>query len=141
MRRGLAMFNRSVLNYRLPGLEGVAPAGALLVSTLTPEELDRQLATIIARLRGALDPSAIYLFGSYAYGHPQSHSDLDLLVVVPESRLSAYQRDALAYLALGDIQLPVDVQVYTQAEFDARARLPVSFERTVRTKGRIVYAA
>ncbi len=50
-------------------------------------------------------------------------------------------RDAVAYRALGDIRLPIDVQVCTRTEFEKRAALPVSFERTVKTKGRIVYAA
>ena len=37
--------------------------------------------------------------------------------------------------------VPVDVQVYTRAEFETRAALAVSFERTVKHKGRVVYAA
>jgi len=99
------------------------------------------LLLAVQRLRDALTPTAIYLYGSYGYGTPQSHSDLDLLVVVPESVLSTFQRDALAYRALGDIPFPIDVQVYTQAEFDERSALTVSFERTVRLKGKLVHAA
>ncbi len=39
------------------------------------------------------------------------------------------------------IPVPIDVQVYTREEFESRASLPVSFERTVRQKGRVLYAA
>jgi predicted nucleotidyltransferase len=111
------------------------------VPILSPEQLEEKLAEIVRRLRAALDPVAIYFFGSYAYGTPQSHSDIDLLIVVEDSPLSPYQRDALAYRALGGIRCPIDVQVYTRAEFERRAALPVSFERTVKRKGKVVYAA
>lgn len=108
---------------------------------LNPSELETKLAEIVRRLREAFAPSAIYLFGSYAYGTPQSHSDLDLLVVVEDSRLNPYQRDGLAYRALRGIGVPKDVLVYTRQEFETRSELPVSFERTVRERGRVLYAA
>ena len=52
-----------------------------------------------------------------------------------------YARDAVAYRALGSIPVPIDVQVYTLAEFEKRASLAISFERTVRDKGKLIYAA
>jgi predicted nucleotidyltransferase len=108
---------------------------------LSAPELEQKLNEMIRRLRAAFSPLAIYLFGSYAYGAPQSHSDIDLLVVVEDSPLDAYERDGQAYLALSGLGVPKDVQVYTRAEFEQRAALPVSFERTVKTKGKIIYAA
>lgn len=108
---------------------------------LTRAEFEAQLGEIVARLRAALSPIAIYLYGSYAYGTPSPHSDIDLLVVVEDSRVGPYERDAVAYRALPDDRIPVDVQVYTRAEFEERAALPVSFERTVKRKGRLVHAA
>lgn len=111
------------------------------MSALTPAELETQLAEIIARLRREFTPVAIYLYGSYAYGTPGPHSDVDLLVVVEDSPLDPYQRDGRGYVALGDIPVPVDLQIYTRAEFEQRAALPVSFERTVAQKGRRIHAA
>ena len=108
---------------------------------LTQTELDSVLTEIVARLKAALSPVAIYLFGSYAYGTPRAGSDIDLLVVVADSPLSPYERDAIAYRALGEIPVPVDVQVYTRSEFDQRSALQVSFERTVKNKGKIIHAA
>jgi predicted nucleotidyltransferase len=81
------------------------------------------------------------LFGSFAYGQPGPDSDLDLLVVVADSDMSFYERSALAYRALRGIGVPIDVQVYTREEFDRRSALAVSFERTVKTKGHVLYAA
>lgn len=108
---------------------------------LTEAELQDKLDAIVERLRTAFSPIAIYLFGSYVYGTPNRHSDLDLLVVVEDSPMSPYQRDALAYRALRGIGVAKDVQVYTRAEFEDRAALPVSFERTVKQKGKLLYAA
>ncbi len=108
---------------------------------LTPSELEAMVATILDRLMPAFSPEAVYLFGSYAYGQPHSSSDMDLLLVVSESSLHPYERDAAAYRALGDLRFPVDVQVYTRSEFEERAHWPLSFERTVKEKGRLLYAA
>ena len=104
-------------------------------------EFDEKLAEIVARLRAALSPVAIYLYGSYAYGTPGPGSDVDLLVVVEKSSVDPYTRDAGAYRALFGIGVPKDVQVYTRSEFEERAALPVSFERMVKKKGRIIYGA
>lgn len=104
-------------------------------------DLDEILAEIVRRLRTALNPTAIYLYGSCARGEMKPDSDVDLLVVVKRSSLSFFERGAAAYRALRHIGVPVDVQVYTEEEFEPRAALPVSFERTVRLKGRLLHAA
>ncbi len=104
-------------------------------------QLVERLAEIVSRLRAAFSPVAIYRFGSYAYGTPGPGSDLDLLVVVEDSPLDPYARDALAYRAIGPIGISKDVQVCTRREFEERAALTVSVERTVKEKGRLLYAA
>lgn len=106
------------------------------MALLSQTELDEKLAEIVDRLRKLFAPVAIYLHGSYAYGTPDRHSDIDMLVVVDDSDLDPYERDARAYRTLGGISVPIDVQVYTRAEFEDRAALTVSFERTVKMKGR-----
>jgi len=108
---------------------------------LNQRELDQKLDHIVARVRSVFVPSTIYLYGSYAYGTPRSDSDIDLLVIVEDSPLRAHARDALAYQAVGAIGVSKDIQVYTLSEFQDRAALPVSFERTVKEKGRVIYAA
>ena len=108
---------------------------------LKPEQLEEMLAEVVERLRAAFSPVAIYLFGSYAYGTPESGSDLDLLVVVEDDPRNIYDRDAAAYAALGNLGFPKDVMVYTRVEFEERATLPVSFERTVKRKGKLLYVA
>jgi predicted nucleotidyltransferase len=99
------------------------------------------LLEIVRRLQAVFSPVTIYLFGSQAYGLPHPGSDIDLLVIVQDDERTAYERDAAAYRALLGIEFPVDVQVYTHAEFSARCQLPVSFERTVLEKGKPIYVA
>ena len=123
----------------IPALTADVEAGR--IDPVNPDDLGHLLPEITRRLREALAPSAIYLYGSFAYGEPHPSSDVDLLVVVEQSPLSFFQRSAAAYRALRGIGVPIDVQVYTRREFDERASLPVSFERTVREKGRVLYAA
>ena len=109
--------------------------------SMTTTSLNQPLQQIVDRLRASLDPIAIYLYGSYAYGDPGPDSDVDLLVVVEDSSQDFFERSAEAYRALRGLGVPIDVQVYTRREFEDRAALAVSFERTVSTKGRILYAA
>jgi predicted nucleotidyltransferase len=118
-----------------------ATADTMRAMALTQRIVDEALPEIVRRLRDALGPEMIYLFGSSAAGTIGPDSDVDLLVVVAESKDGFYQRGAAAYRALRGIPVPIDVQVYTREEFESRASLPVSFERTVRQKGRVLYAA
>ncbi len=111
------------------------------MSPLSREDLAAKIDGIMARLTSVFRPIAVYLFGSYAYGSPDAGSDIDLLVIVEESTLHPHARDAVAYKAVGAIGVSKDIQVYTRKEFEDRAALPSSFERTVREKGRLVYAA
>jgi len=110
------------------------------MASLNPQQFNLLLEEIVSRLK-SLTPKAIYLHGSYAQETPNRHSDIDLLVIVDDSPLDPYERDALAYRALRDVPVPIDVQVYTQREFDERSALKVSFERTVKQKGRLIHAA
>ena len=47
---------------------------------------------IIRRLVDEFHPETIYLFGSHAWGKPTSGSDMDLLVIVENSRQKPTQR-------------------------------------------------
>ncbi len=108
---------------------------------MTPSEIESKITEAVARLCLVFSPVVIYLHGSYAHGNPGADSDLDLLVVVADSPDDPYTRDAAAYRALSGLGVPKDVQVYTKKEFEERAALPVSFERTVKAKGRVLHGA
>jgi len=107
---------------------------------LTAEEI-ADLARVVVRLAEAFQPIAIYLYGSQARGTASWESDIDLLVVVPESREPGYRRDQVAYAAIGDHLLPLDIMVLTRNEFEQRITSPASLPATVQREGRMLYAA
>ena len=54
----------------------------------------------VKRMVAALRPEVIYLYGSHAYGHPHPHSDVDFLIIVPDSNLALHKRAIEAYRSL-----------------------------------------
>ena len=97
------------------------------------------LRETIRRIVEALQPEAIYLYGSHAYGQPHADSDLDLLVVVADSAAPPHKRAVPAYRALRGLYLPAEIIVATQAEFERRAQWQSSIERVVAEKGVVLY--
>ena len=97
------------------------------------------LEEAVRRMVVALQPEAIYLYGSHAYGQPDEESDVDLLVVVVDSSLPSYKRPLAAYRALRGLFFPAEVKVVTHAEFEYRAQWVNSIERVVKEKGKALY--
>ncbi len=97
------------------------------------------LDEVTRRLVEALKPERIYLFGSQAYGEPERHSDLDLLVVVENPDQRPIDLDVRAREAIGNVGCAVDVLVYEREQFDRRASWRANFEHTVREKGHLLY--
>lgn len=99
-----------------------------------------EMQEVIRRLVDNLQPEQIYLFGSYARGTQISgQSDVDLLVVVPQSDLPRHQREARSYDALWGLTTPVDLVVLTKEEFDRTKRVKTSLASTVQKQGMLVY--
>jgi uncharacterized protein len=103
---------------------------------ITPEII----AEVQKRLVAVYDPVAIYLFGSYAWGHPDEESDLDLLVVVRTSDEKSHRRCIAGLHALWGLNIAKDLLVYTQDEFDARVSDPTTLVYKVKNKGKVLYA-
>ncbi|MGZ3775968.1 MAG: nucleotidyltransferase domain-containing protein [Pseudobdellovibrionaceae bacterium] len=80
-------------------------------------EKDKNLNWIVAKLKDHFHPTKIYLFGSRVKGTATKGSDYDLFVVVKDSTKNKAERMDEANLVLWDRQVPVDVFVYTEAEF------------------------
>ena len=91
------------------------------------------------RLKKEFQPEVIYLFGSHAWGTPQDDSDVDLLVIVPESSEPAIKRMQRAHHCLGDLDLSKDVFVQTRAEFDRYRHLRASLQHQISHRGRKLY--
>ena len=105
------------------------------MANMSPELLKR----VVDRLVQGLHPDRIYMFGSQARGEAGESSDIDLLVVVPDSDLPRHRREALSYDLLWGLKTPVDVIVLTQAEFQQASRVKTSLASTVQAEGKMLY--
>jgi len=94
---------------------------------------------VVERLVKGLHPECIYLFGSQARGEAKKNSDIDLLIVVPDSDLPRHRRESLSYGLLWGITVPVDIIVLTRAEFQRASRVKTSLASTVKVEGRKLY--
>ena len=103
--------------------------------SISAEVLDE----IVKRLIALAAPVKIILFGSNARGEAQSNSDLDLIIV--EKEVTEQYDEALRLgRALGDLMLPIDLIVVSEAQFNRYGRVPGTvFYRSLQ-EGRILYA-
>lgn len=93
---------------------------------------------IVATITSSVTPLKIYLFGSYAYGSPDSESDLDLAVIMPTVS-SRHKESVKLYKLLSGIQLPKDIIVSSLEEFDFYKHEPGSVFKTINEKGIVLY--
>ncbi len=98
-----------------------------------------QLEAAVQRIVAAVQPEAIYLYGSYAYGQPHPHSDVDLLVIVSNASSSPREQAVAAYRALRGLSLPIEIKVVTQQDFQRRMQWTSSLERMVQEHGELLY--
>jgi predicted nucleotidyltransferase len=108
-------------------------------SVVANAHIDQLLPEIADRLIGQFTPEQIFLFGSHVWGTPHADSDLDLLVIVTHSNLTSSKRSAIAYRTLRDIPYPLDILVKTRQEIDKFARVPMSLEHEILSKGKCIY--
>ena len=102
---------------------------------------DPVLVSLVRRLREALHPELIYLFGSRARGEAGADSDYDFFVVVPQSDKPRHKRDEEAYLVLCGSGVAKDVVVLTRAEFEASRRTAASLTSAVLSEGILLHEA
>ncbi len=100
---------------------------------------DAVLQEVTRRLVDQFHPEQIILFGSYVWGKPTTSSDLDLLVIVPQSKLSDYERAVLGHRCLRGINIAKDVIVKTRAEFDFFRDVRASLEYKIARQGKLLY--
>ena len=107
-------------------------------SPMTNHEL---LYDVTQRLVEWYRPERIYLFGSQARGNVSENSDFDFLVVVADTSPRDRWYENGMFAALADIDVPIDVVVWTKSRFEERVHLKASLPATVEREGRLLYAA
>ncbi len=103
---------------------------------ITQETIDE----VTRRLVETYNPVEIYLFGSYAWGHPDEESDLDLLIVVDESKEKSYNRTRPGHHVLFGMNIAKDLIVYTKEEFDKVSNNIVTLGYKIKKEGKCIYA-
>jgi predicted nucleotidyltransferase len=99
----------------------------------------KQISDFGQRLGGEFHPQKVVLFGSYAYGHPNSDSDVDILVVMPLDG-SAVDKSVEMRLRLRP-RFPLDLLVRTPDKIKERLDLGDDFIKNILENGEVLYEA
>ena len=105
------------------------------VKTVSQDLLDE----VPRRLAAEFKPEQVWRFGSHAWGQPDEGSDLDLLVVVPESDESPVRRAQRAHRCLRGLGMAKDVLVKTRAELERFRHVRSSLEAEILEHGRLLH--
>lgn len=105
-------------------------------------KLTEELKNAIVERLMPLKPEKIVLFGSYAYGEPDEHSDLDLYVVTSDEYIPQNWREKSAIFlktikALDDIQkhIPIDLIAHTKPMYQKFIELDGMLSRKIFREG------
>ncbi|MBI4726801.1 nucleotidyltransferase domain-containing protein [candidate division TA06 bacterium] len=107
--------------------------------------MDRKAEEIIKKIAQALvkgyQPEKIILFGSYAYGEPNSQSDIDLLII-KETEQTFFKRLLDVRRLVSEIRrgYPFEPLVFTPEEIEARLKLGDPIFAEIFKKGEVIYA-
>ena len=96
------------------------------------------LDEMVSRIKNAVKPEKIILFGSRARGTAHEKSDFDLLVI-KDSDQPRYRRSAPLYRILADLPVEVEVIVYTPDEVRDWSAVPQAFITTAVREGKVLY--
>jgi len=102
---------------------------------------ETQIQDVVRRIVEGYQPDRIILFGSYAYGTPTEHSDLDLLIIKENAEAKRSERAIAIWSILWGAPLPaMDILIRTPAEMAQRAELYYTVEAQALQKGKLLYA-
>lgn len=96
----------------------------------------KQIRQLANKISENYNTSRIFIFGSYAYGKPNSESDLDLCIVTDlgDKRKIDLLRDIRREI-ISSLQLPLDILLYDHKEFDERANHRSTLEYKILKQG------
>lgn len=98
----------------------------------------KSLRPAIQKIVSELKPEKVILFGSYAYGTPNPHSDVDLLVIM-KTRSSLKNRSWAVSRLLIPRPFPVDILVKTPKEVEKALEDGDFFIKEIMERGKVLY--
>ena len=120
-----------------PGLPADALEGPRNLGPFRSEEA--VLSFLVGRLRAALRPEAIFLFGSRASDAGRPDSDFDLLVILPDGQTGPPDYFT-AYAPVAGCGIGVDVVPCRVADFEADRHQAGTIAYAADREGRLLYA-
>ena len=98
------------------------------------------IGNLVEELVANYKPQQVILFGSYAYGTPNSDSDVDLLIV-KDTDLPGHERSLAAREAMGRLSagIPMDLLVMTPGEIKVRLAKGDQFIEDIVREGQCLY--
>lgn len=141
---------KSVYDNRFPSpsfkFASVVDLKEFLYTTAMNEMNNSSLARIpqvIENLKDSLvqvyHPREIFLFGSCAWGIPDSDSDIDIAVILDSSDISMVERMRLATDILWSAGVPVDLLVFTRDEIELKAQWKSTLQYKILHEGKKIY--
>jgi len=109
-----------------------------MTATVKPSNALDYLPDIVARITQRFDPLRIILFGSHARGEANWHSDLDLLVVLPQVE-NKRQMAIEIRRALNGVPVSKDIVVTTPEEIAQRGEVIGLVLRPALREGKVIY--
>lgn len=99
------------------------------------EQLKNELEIVKESILKVVPARAIYLFGSHAYGEPNSDSDLDIYVVVPDKEMRNSEIYSEIFLDIHrKISKSIDLLLRDEKYFNYRISAP-TLERKIYREG------
>lgn len=100
--------------------------------------LKRKIRAAAKKIAEKIHPEKIILFGSYAYGKPNSDSDVDFLVIM-RSKLRPVERARRISTIFNPYPFPMDILVRTPQEIRKRISMGDFFIQEIIEKGVVLY--
>ena len=108
-------------------------------------DVNAVLNNLVSSLKPS-DPFKIILFGSYAKGDPNEHSDIDIMVILDNYHVSKTFEERLnRKIAIRNLvleinrKIPLDILVYSREEFNIVKNYGNYFIDEIEKTGQVIY--
>ncbi len=101
-------------------------------------KIEKKISEFSDKIAREFKPNKIILFGSYAWGEPNSDSDIDLFII-KDTHERRIDRSRRVRKIIWDFGMPVDILVYTPQEVKQRMELEDFFIEDILNKGKVLY--